>query len=157
MDELEIKRILTKCLKNSGVKFLGVFPSDHIPCTNEILSHTPACYVVNSDPCTEPGTHWVAFFHPSATHVEFFDSFGKPPSHYRLLVPSNLVLTHNHVKLQSDTTESCGKWCIIFLHRRAEVSSLSSFTRTIGSLSIKNSENIARSYFSKLLHHLRIH
>ena len=73
MDSISIGSMAVKLLKNSGVRFLGVYPSDHLPWLYEISSRTPCCYIANSDPCNEVGSHWVAaFFHPSPNLIEFF-------------------------------------------------------------------------------------
>ena len=82
MDSVSISRMAVKLLKNSGVRFQGVYPSDHLPCVYEISSRSPCCYVANSDPCNELGSHWVAFFHPTPNVIEFFDSFAKTPAYY---------------------------------------------------------------------------
>ena len=96
MDSVSISRMALKLLKNSAVRFLGVFPSDHLPCVYEISSRTPCCSIANSDPCNEIGTYWVAFFHPTAKVIEFFDSCGKTPTYYGFSIPNNMSLMHNH-------------------------------------------------------------
>ncbi len=155
MNELELTRTLSKALKHSPVNFLGVFPSDHIPCVDFISAHTPCNYVVNTDPCTESGTHWVAFFHPSPGLVEFFDSFGKHPSYYHFPIPSNMKLKFNHYTIQSNNSSACGKWCILFLIQRAQGHSRISITRRLSSLTSKHSEALVKSYHSDLLNHIR--
>ena len=80
IDSISISRMALRLLKNSAVRFLGVFPSDHLPCVYEISSRTPCCYMANSDPSNEIGTYCVAFFHPTPKVIEFFDSFGKKPT-----------------------------------------------------------------------------
>lgn len=60
--------------------FAGVFPSDVL---KTVVKHRtlPTCYVVNTDPASKPGEHWVAFYFPACLtdKVEYFDSFGQPP------------------------------------------------------------------------------
>ena len=42
--------------------FGGVFAADELPKTFDTF---PYGFVANTDPITEPGTHWVAFYFPS--------------------------------------------------------------------------------------------
>ena len=48
--------------------FCGVFPSDTLP---QSIERYPCGFVVNTDPSSEPGTHWVAFYFPSESKREF--------------------------------------------------------------------------------------
>ena len=48
------------------------------------------------------GGHWVAFFVKNRREFLFFDSFGKPLSHYPLLkIPAKHILQQNCFQLQS--------------------------------------------------------
>ena len=53
-------------------KFCGVFPSDKLPQT---IDRYPCGFIANTDPSSEPGTHWIAFYFPSEQKGEFFDSY----------------------------------------------------------------------------------
>ena len=44
----------------------------------------PGSYVVNTDPSTAPGGHWVAMFFNNPRSAEFFDSYGLHPLVYGL-------------------------------------------------------------------------
>ena len=69
-------RQLERALKRNAYTkkiFAGVFPADEVP---EIIDTFPCGFVANTDPSTEPGTHWVAFYFPSREKGEFFDSYG---------------------------------------------------------------------------------
>ena len=52
--------------------FKGVFARDNIPF---IISY-PCSLIINTDPSTRPGEHWLALFFNSKKEAEFFDSFG---------------------------------------------------------------------------------
>ncbi len=108
MDELTLRRVMTKLLRHSGVNFLGVYPSDHLPCVTVLASRAPCCYIANSDPCTELGSHWVAFFHSSPKTLEFFDSYGKTPAYYGLSIPNTMSVKYNPLQLQADSSLLCG-------------------------------------------------
>ena len=60
-------------------KFCGVFPIDKLPQT---IDRYPCGLIVNTDPSTKPGMHWVAVFLTSPQNGEWFDSYGKPPEFY---------------------------------------------------------------------------
>ena len=38
-------------------------------------------FIANTDPSTEPGTHWVGFYFSTELKAEFFESYGYPPDH----------------------------------------------------------------------------
>jgi len=58
-------------------QFCGVFPSDKLP--QQPLAK-PSALVVNTDPSSKPGQHWVAFYFDVDNTGDFFDSFGQPPT-----------------------------------------------------------------------------
>ena len=63
--------VLSYALWDSSTKFLGVFSRDLIPLS---CNSYPSAFVANTDPSSLTGRHWVAFYHISPTHLEFFDS-----------------------------------------------------------------------------------
>lgn len=53
-------------------------------CTDELIRpDRPETYVVNTDICAIPGTHWTVFHFPVKEPPEFFDSLGHRPGDYR--------------------------------------------------------------------------
>jgi len=96
--------------------FLGVYASNLLPLS---IAHT-STIIVNTDPHTEPGTHWQAiyFHHPHrSSGGYFFDSYGRYPH-----IPSILdfirrhctVWQYNRTQLQGLTTTVCGEYCCLF-------------------------------------------
>ncbi|GFU88482.1 uncharacterized protein TNCV_3354211 [Trichonephila clavipes] len=71
---LYISKILSK---EAPRDFLGVYPSDKIPKVKK-----KAALVVNTDPHDEEGSHWLAMYIQDEKTIEFFDSYGFPPSVY---------------------------------------------------------------------------
>ena len=61
MNTLQIKRALERNRFTKKI-FGGVFAADEVP---QIIDTFPYGFVANTDPSTEPGTHWVAFYFPS--------------------------------------------------------------------------------------------
>ena len=116
--------------RSTDVHFLGVFPFDQFPTaslcypTTSLHSvNTPAlCTIINTDPSTSPGQHWVAFFKgPNAEQkqLEFFDSYGQTPLIYGFTFPPDIKIISNTFPLQSLSTTVCGHYCILFLYLRS--------------------------------------
>ena len=89
-----------------------------------VLHRYPCGVVANTDPSNKPGTHWVAFYFPSAEKGEFFDSYRHSPDYYNNSFKSFLE-THssewsfNNRKLQTAWSDVCGQYCIFYLSHRA--------------------------------------
>ena len=147
--------------------YLGVFSADNIP-LDHLSNQTKTVYfVLNSDPSSSPGTHWLACVKPPGSILEFFDSYGNPPSFYHFYFPSNLTILHNHDPLQSVYSAVCGQYCIYFLYfrivRKVSLQKISaqlrtSFkTRKLRDQYISNCVNILSRKFTQRkgsLHHL---
>ena len=83
MNTLQLERALKHNTFTKKI-FVGVFAADELPTLNTF----PCGFVANTDPSTEPGTHWVAFYFPSREKGEFFDSYGHPPLNIMDLNPT---------------------------------------------------------------------
>lgn len=97
--------------------FVGVFPCDRLP-----RLKPGQAMIVNTEPHTKPGEHWVAFYMTKSGALEYFDSFGLPP-----LVPqlrkyintqAHTRFSHSTIQLQHETSETCGNHCIAFVKHR---------------------------------------
>ena len=66
MNTLQLERALKHNTFTKKI-FVGVFAADELPTLNTF----PYGFVANTDPSTEPGTHWVAFYFPSLTKENF--------------------------------------------------------------------------------------
>ena len=60
MNTLQLERALKHNTFTKKI-FVGVFAADELPTLNTF----PSVFVANTDPSTEPGTRWVAFYFPS--------------------------------------------------------------------------------------------
>ena len=128
MNSLQLKRALER---NTYTKktFRGVFAADEMP----TLDTFPCGFVANTDPSTEPGTHWVSFYFPSRDKGEFFDSYGYPPEYYGEPFKAYNVETINSHKLQSSWSEVCGHYCIFYLYHRSRGYSMSKIVNMFSS------------------------
>lgn len=121
---------LSKHTTNAPV-FKGVFAADEIPYSELKDSPSPLCLVLNSDPSSQPGTHWIcAFILPDSSSVEFFDSYGLAPTVYNFSFPPSTTI-FNTLTFQSPHTPVCGQYCILYLSFRAFPHLLSHFTPTL--------------------------
>lgn len=96
-------------------QFLGTFPSDMCPKKAKPLT----CFVSNTQPHTEAGQHWIAFYVKSDGNIYYFDPYGLPPisiNHQRFLQKSTDNRgTYNKQQLQNLYSKTCGAHCINFL------------------------------------------
>ena len=95
--------------------FLGTFPSDKCPQKPQAQT----CFVSNTDPQSEPGQHWIAFYIKSDGNIFYFDPYGIPPIsiyHQRFLNKSSDGRgAYNKQQLQNFYSHTCGAHCINFL------------------------------------------
>lgn len=91
---------------------LGVFPCDKLPS----IERLPCCFIANTDTSRQPGSHWVAFYIDHEGNVEYFDTFGRPPSSNRFfkkyLGCEPVVWSMRQV--QSSFSTTCGQHCCVF-------------------------------------------
>ena len=99
---------------------MGVIAADTIPTT---ISHFFCVFIANTDVHAKSGQHWCAFNISENGKVEFFDSYGKPPIFYnnlfaRWLIEHSQSFEYNSKRLQSDTSNVCGLYCLHVLRQR---------------------------------------
>ena len=132
--------------------FLGAFAYDEIP-------RTPTdrfSFVVNDDPSTKPGSHWIAVIFKNKTFF-FIDSYGRSykdetfPKQFRetmkdLFGSSNVKC--NTRMLQNLFSNSCGEYTVYFIREMAEKSFMT--VLSVFSENLKNNDNIVIKYFKTL-------
>ncbi|KAL3122353.1 hypothetical protein niasHT_004002 [Heterodera trifolii] len=115
----EVSEILIEIRTNSGSLMPFQYGTYQIP-TGAIVKF-PHCMVVNLDPSTSRGSHWVCFYCASPLHLEYYDSLGMWPP------PSVLIVNHlsrykqiqySSLPLQSPNSSACGRHVIFFLYCR---------------------------------------
>ena len=98
-----------------------------IICANElpaVIEKRPVSYVVNTDPCGQPGKHWIAFHFPERREIcEFFDSLGRTPQHYHrrfenVLITNGPRYVYIKDRIQALDSDVCGQYCIYFVVQR---------------------------------------
>ena len=115
MNTVQIFKTLRKFSRNA---FLGVFAANMLPRTIPIKR--PLLLVVNTDPISRPGTHWVAICIGRDSVGEYFDSLGQspPPAFVRFMNRHCTRWTTNSKQLQSVISMFCGNYVVYFCYFR---------------------------------------
>lgn len=93
--------------------YLGCFSYDERP----VINSYPSSFVINTQPRSKEGEHWLAMYFDIDENCYFFDSFGNKPSFYRLhnyILSNSRKWTYNMKQLQGFEPH-CGVYCIFFL------------------------------------------
>jgi hypothetical protein len=94
----------------------GVFTETSLP--KKIKNYESG--IVNYDD-DGPGTHWVCYYNNGKSNVvEFFDSYGLPPSDKIILYlnKSGKRIMYNDSQLQQFSSVMCGYYCVRYLKSR---------------------------------------
>jgi hypothetical protein len=137
MNTNEIESALRSNPKTASL-FRGVFACDTVPADIQPL---PAGLIINTDPSSKAGTHWVAVFQEHPRTIEFFDSFGKEVEYYGKCLAKALSgkrVISQQQQLQSDFSELCGQYCMFFLYKRSLGYSFDNVLASFSSNTISN-------------------
>ena len=110
--ETQIEAILSTD-ENTKDIFLGAFARDELPAEPGY----PSCFIVNTDPRSAAGGHWLALHYNKAGVCSFFDSYAYPPSFYRLesyCQRTSVHWSYNQTRIQG-VSEYCGYFACLFL------------------------------------------
>lgn len=155
MNSGELSCILERALIESSCRFLGVFAADRIP---RNITSFPCCLVANTDPASEPGQHWVAYYCASLTQVEFFDSYGLSWNYYEGLRFPIAPTRCNNICLQSPLSIACGHYCIYFLCNRAFDRTMNNIIHTFKRArnKINNPDKLVRYFVRRVVTKLHV-
>jgi hypothetical protein len=126
MNTVEITNAMKKNNKTKSY-FKGVYACDKLPRTKV---KKPTCFIINTDPSSKPGTHWVAVYFPKKGSAEYFDSFGFRPKINSItnFINTNCTrFTYNKIQLQNIFSTVCGNYCCEYLLHRCQGKSRSLF------------------------------
>lgn len=119
MNTIELQGLVEKIL-NKTSNSLGVLACDELPKLR--VKKLPAVIIVNTDPSSMPGAHWLAIYITHDRQGYFFDSFGNPPTYDEY--PPNIInflsknckkLLYSQKQVQDVQSTTCGEHCIFFL------------------------------------------
>ena len=97
--------------------YLGTFSHDTIP----DLKNINFSAIINYHNYKQPGSHWVAIYNdPKKKYVEFFDSYGLPPSDIivKKLKQTGKKVLFNTSKIQNLTSSRCGYYTYFYIIMR---------------------------------------
>ena len=102
--------VIDKVLRKNCAIYRGVFACDELP----VIDVRPTVIVVNTDPASRPGQHWICVYFDEDGYGEFFDSFGLQPKRVfdRYMDKYCIAWTFNKKQLQSLVSRFCGHYCI---------------------------------------------
>lgn len=108
--------------------FQGVLPYDMLP----LKVNSPGFFIVNTDPSTSPGKHWVCVYVDEK--IEYFDSFGRPPNEIRAFISNlNTPYIYSTKCLQSSSSDVCGDYCVLYAYFRCRGYSMDWFLKLFSS------------------------
>ena len=123
MDTHQLRKVLEQDKLTKKI-LKGVFASDQLNFTQKKY---PFLLIVNSDPASLPGTHWLALYLSSKQEGEFYDSYGNDISSYSKTI-DKFMKRHTHrvicndIQIQSYDSNVCGQHCLFYLiHRVRQV------------------------------------
>ena len=107
--------------KHFDQRFLGVFPRDMMPDLHECK--TGCCFIVNNEPSTMQGEHWLGLGKTEDGKWQCYDSFGRRDF---LRLGKGRSRDTEHDAEQKDEEINCGNrslaWCAVFLWHGPEMS-----------------------------------
>ncbi|GFV79351.1 uncharacterized protein TNCV_272281 [Trichonephila clavipes] len=122
MDSITLCRLACSDM-NIRSEFGGVFACDELPKKRDDYS----CFIVNLDPKTKPGSHWVAIAIRNYK-CYYFCSYASVPENKHILsfMQNNSVnFERNECRYQSFMSYTCGHFCLYFLYKFVRKQSLS--------------------------------
>ena len=111
-----------RALMRGDDDFLGVYSLDTMPYQSAVVNmQTPIKLLVNLDPKSKPGIHWIAITRLKGKGF-YFDTFGRPPppnSPIRQWLARNTVGWKYSTRVIQDPKDdiSCGYLCVKFLQQ----------------------------------------
>lgn len=146
---MNTQQILDTIKKHDDAKiFMGVYAIDQLPSKIEY----PCCMIVNTDPSTEKGEHWLAIYFDSYKNAEFFDSFGYDPKFYKLtnfFKDKCFECTFNNIRIQSLFSDFCGHYSCLYILYKLKKKPLSKLLKNF-SFNLLQNDFIIQKLINKL-------
>jgi len=117
-------------------------------CAKDILPRVtyPSAYVLNSQPSSKPGEHWLGVYLDKNGKGEYFDSYGLPPDMFGFADFMNAKSTsciYNEKTLQSLFSKVCGHYCVYFILFRCRGLTMRDIASHFSSNLIENDRRVA--------------
>ena len=93
--------------------------------------------IINTDPCDEPGSHWVAVFIKINSEADIFHSYGLLSLNEDLVTKLKFF---SHVEFNTTTLQGfstvCGQYCLVYLLLRSRGFSLKKIVKLLSIVTI---------------------
>lgn len=132
--------------------FKGVHPSDEIPVIR--IKRSPQCFVMNIDPASMPGSHWISICVTKLLKkkvIELFDSYGTSLKGVNL--PKGWMFRQNKHRIQDFTSKVCGHYCVFFTRKRLSGMTFQKIIKSLRKMS--NPDKTVRMYVARLKNRMR--
>lgn len=122
--------------------FNGIF---HVKGNLPSYIRYPSSYIFNT------GDHWVAVFIDRFQRGEYFDSYGFPPPYkiFLFLEHNCKKWTYNKLRVQSESSNFCGHYALLFLKHRSSGQENSDFTYKFTNCSDEDKDTRVNNLFLK--------
>ena len=123
-----VLRYLAKDDRELRPYFRAVFPADQVPL---VFKKRVNAFIVNTDPASQPGEHWLALW-TEGTTSEVFDSYGLPLSTYKNPTLQAWLSQWKEIISSDQTSQAmaiftCGHYALFFLKAKARHASFQDF------------------------------
>ena len=128
----------------NNTQFLGCFSIDNLPLR---VKQFPSSLIINTDPTTKPGDHWLAI-HMTKTKCFYFDSFGLG------IIDQNIIdflkqyykrVTISNVCIQHYDSDKCGLYCTAFIKNVKSKNTYKQFISNFNFVNLLNNDKIVLS------------
>jgi hypothetical protein len=130
--------------------FIGTFAADQMP----TIQQYPCAFVVNLDPKSKPGSHWMAYYFTADGQGEYFDSYGQQPiGRFLTYLKKNCDgWVSSNTQVQNHASSTCGQYCIMFIYFRARGISMKQFLSYFSSRDFAYNDSLVVELVSKCFH-----
>ena len=124
--------------------FMGCFGINNLPKRLKF----PCSLIINTDPTTEPGDHWLGLY-LTKNKCFYFDSFGlgiMDQSIVTFLKQHYNKVTVNNECIQHHNSDKCGLFCVAFIKKVKSTNSYKKFISNFDSVHLLNNDKIVLSF-----------
>lgn len=141
-----------------------IFTNGIVCAKDQLLNIKPKrnCYIVNTDPISKPGKHWVLIYFNSQNTCYYFDSYGSFNSIENEIINfiniNCITLLRNKQRFQSDSSQLCGIYCLYVLYSMLYYNYSFSYTinNTFNSYNWLSNDMQLTIWFQHFYEHLKI-
>ena len=146
MNTLELQNILKVSIPKTF--FSSVLAADQL----RSINFKQFALIVNNQPSSEPGMHWLAIFKQHRSkEIEFFDSCAMPLDFYDKTFSTFLnskasIVRLNSIRIQPIRSKTCGHFCLYYLLHRIKGCSFEQLIQAFDEFDLERNDSIVREY-----------